>query len=603
MTQDNRNIILAILLSVVVMFGWQYFVAQPKLDAGRKAAEVARQLDSQAQSGTTAPSPGAPGAPANPAPVNATPATVLQDRATAIKATARVAIDTPALTGSINLAGGRLDDLSLRGYRATIDPKSPMIDVLTPAGTRNAHFAEFGWVSDPSVRVALPTQQTVWTQEGSGALGVGKPVTLSWDNGAGLVFRRVIDVDSKYLFTVKDTVENKGAAPVTLFPYALVARHGTPATEGFYILHEGLIGVFGDQGLNEVTYKDMKSAREKKFEKEKGAWVGFVDKYWATAIVPEAEKVQTPSFTYRELAGLETYQTDFLGEGITIAPGATGGNDNRVFAGAKEVHTIDGYAKTQSINRFDRLIDWGWFYFLTKPLFVAIDFLYKYFGNFGVAILLVTVALKLLFFPLANKSYASMAKMKKVQPEMTTIRDLHKDDKMKQQQLMMELYKREKINPLSGCLPILIQIPVFFALYKVLFVTIEMRHAPFFGWIHDLSAPDPTSVFNLFGLLPFTPPSMLMLGIWPLIMGVTMFIQMKLNPAPPDPTQKVIFDWMPFIFTFMLASFPAGLVIYWSWNNLLSILQQWYIMRKNDVPVEIWSNIKSTFRAPPPAAK
>ncbi|HVG50544.1 MAG TPA: membrane protein insertase YidC, partial [Xanthobacteraceae bacterium] len=434
-------------------------------------------------------------------------------------------------------------------------------------------------------------------------------VTLVYDNGEGLVFRRTIEVDDKYLFTVKDTVTNNTSAPVTLFPYGLISRHGAPKIEGFYILHEGLIGVLGDEGLQEFTYSKMDDKKTLNF-KVTNAWFGITDKYWAATLLPETTEPLQVRFASNPLGAIKSYQTDYLADARTIAPGATGTAHGRLFAGAKEVAVVglnfplvgdSGYNKSLELNKFDLLIDWGYFYFITKPMFVAIDWFYRFLGNFGLAILAVTVVVKLIFFPLANKSYASMAKMKNIQPMMTALRERYPDDKVKQQQEMMELYKKEKINPIAGCLPIVIQIPVFFALYKVLFITIEMRHAPFFGWIKDLSAPDPTTIFNLFGLIPWDPSQVpvlgtyLMLGVWPLIMGVTMWFQMKLNPAPPDPTQKMIFDWMPVIFTFMLASFSAGLVIYWAWNNTLSVLQQSVIMKKNGAKIELWDNIKDLF--------
>ncbi len=455
-------------------------------------------------------------------------------------------------------------------------------------------------------------------QEGSGALGVGRPVTLTWDNGAGLIFRRTISVDDEYMFSVKQEVVNKSANPVTLFPYALVSRHGTPKTLGYYLLHEGLVGVLGDKGLQEMTYKKMEDLkpdaqgnRQETFDVTNG-WLGITDKYWAAALVPDTTARLKARFTFDPAAGgaKERYQTDYLLDSVTIAPGATGTVDGRLFAGAKEVSVVGvsfpiggvgGYNDALHLNHFDLLIDWGWFYFITKPMFIVIDWLYRLVGNFGIAILLVTLLIKAIFFPLANKSYASMAKMKAVQPQMKALRERFPDDKVKQQQELMELYKKEKINPIAGCLPIAIQIPVFYALYKVLYVTIEMRHAPFFGWIHDLSAPDPTNVFTLFGLLHYDPTALPMighflhLGIWPLIMGVTMWLQMKLNPTPPDPTQAMIFNWMPVIFTFMLGAFPAGLVIYWAWNNSLSVTQQSIIMRRHGAKIELFDNIKALF--------
>jgi YidC/Oxa1 family membrane protein insertase len=358
----------------------------------------------------------------------------------------------------------------------------------------------------------------------------------------------------------------------------------------------------GDQGLQEYTYKTIEDKKNVSF-KATNAWLGITDKYWAATLIPDTKETIQAKFSFGTLGTTKTYQTDYLGDAKTIAPGATASVNTRLFAGAKEVAVVDGYEKQLNLNRFELLIDWGWFYFITKPMFWSIDWLYRHVGNFGIAILLITVIVKLIFFPLANKSYASMAKMKAVQPEMAAIRARYPDDKMKQQSSLMELYKKEKINPLAGCLPIVIQIPVFFSLYKVLFISIEMRHAPFFGWIKDLSAPDPTNIFNLFGLIPYDPTLLpvfghfLHLGVWPIIMGITMFLQMKLNPAPPDPTQKMIFDWMPLIFTFMLASFSAGLVIYWAWNNSLSVAQQSVIMHRNGAKIELWDNLKSLGRS------
>ena len=429
-----------------------------------------------------------------------------------------------------------------------------------------------------------------------------------------MIFRRTIAVDDHYLFTLKDQVANKGGDPVTLFPYALISRHGTPKVQGYYILHEGLIGVIGDQGLQTETYKKIDDKKSESWDAT-NVWLGITDKYWAATLLPDTDAKVRARFSAAESGGVNTYQTDYLAAPQTIAPGASGTADARLFAGAKEVSVVGinfpiggsgGYNQQLGLNHFDLLIDWGWFYFITKPMFLAIDYFFHLVGNFGIAILIVTVIVKFLFFPLANKSYASMAKMKAVQPQMAMIKERYADDKMKQQQAMMELYKKEQINPLAGCLPIAIQIPVFFSLYKVLFITIEMRHAPFYGWIHDLSAPDPTNIFTLGGLIPFDPTiiplfgSFLHLGFWPAIMGVTMWVQMKLNPAPPDPTQQMIFNWMPLIFTFMLASFPAGLVIYWAWNNSLSVLQQSVIMHKNGAKIELWDNLKGTFVKPKP---
>ncbi|MGB6314574.1 MAG: membrane protein insertase YidC [Pseudolabrys sp.] len=600
---DNKNTILAIVLSALVLLGWQYFFAVPQ--------EKARQEQLQAQQQKqTVPTPGQPGQVGQPpaqsgtpevpgqtnAPVAAAPVT----REAALAGSPRVSIATDSLQGSIALKGGRIDDLALLKFRETVDPKSPPIFLLSPSGTADPFYAEFGWTGAAGANVKLPTSETVWTQSGSGALTINHPVTLTYDNGEGFEFRRTIAVDDKYLFTLKDEVTNKSANPVALYPYALISRHGTPHTAGYYILHEGLIGVLGDSGLQEFTYKNIEDKKAVNFDITNG-WLGITDKYWAATLLPDTTARLKARFSTGMLGTIRTYQTDYLLDAQTIAPGATASANARLFAGAKEVAVVNDYDKQLKLNRFDLLIDWGWFYFITKPLFIAIDYLYRLVGNFGLAILIVTVLIKIAFFPLANKSYASMAKMKAVQPQMTALRERYADDKAKQQQELMELYKREKINPLAGCLPIAIQIPVFFSLYKVLFVTIEMRHAPFFGWIHDLSAQDPTNIFNLFGLIPVDPTILpvigqfLHLGAWPLIMGVTMWAQMKLNPAPPDPTQQMIFNWMPLIFTFMLANFPAGLVIYWAWNNSLSVLQQSVIMRKHGAKIELFDNIKALF--------
>ncbi|NJL08673.1 MAG: membrane protein insertase YidC, partial [Methylacidiphilales bacterium] len=515
----------------------------------------------------------------------------------ALAATPRVAIETGRLRGSVNLRGGRIDDLSLLNYRETVDPKSPNIVLLSPSGSEHPFYAEFGWVGPPNGAIPLPGPTTEWTAVSKEPLSETRPLVLTWDNGKGLVFRRTIAVDDRYMFTVTDHVENRGSEPVSLYNYGLISRHGTPHVSGFYILHEGLIGVFGDAGLQEVSYSGIADDGPKTW-KSTGGWLGITDKYWAATLVPDQKSAVQSRFSAGQLGPLKTYQTDFLSETITIAPGASTEAVGRLFAGAKEVEVVDGYEINLGIKRFELLIDWGWFYFFTKPLFFGLDFFYNMVGNFGLSILIVTVIIKIIFFPLANKSYASLAKMKAVQPQLVAIKERYADDKMKLQQAMLELYKKEKINPLAGCWPVLIQIPVFFALYKVLFVTIEMRHAPFYGWIHDLAAPDPTTIFNLFGLIPWTPPSLLMLGAWPIMMGITMWVQMKMNPPPPDPTQKMIFAWMPVLFTFMLASFPAGLVIYWTWNNFLSVAQQYVIMRKHGVKVELWDNLKSTVKKP-----
>lgn len=591
---ENRNLLLAIVLSMAVLLGWQYFVAGPQLEKQRLAAEQARQAE---LANTPAPSADAasPAAGAGGATPPASATVSVATRAAALEKDPRVPIETPTISGSVNLKGGRIDDLALKNYRTAVDPSSPPVILLSPLGGPDAYYAEFGFAAAAGDPTPVPNGDTVWSVDSRATLTPETPLVLTWDNGQGLVFTRTVSVDANAMFQVKDEVRNTGSAAATLYPYGIVVRHGTPHVQGTYILHEGLLGVFGEQGLTEVSYSNMVDEGTMKPEPVKSGWLGITDKYWAAALIPGGGTTFQPRFMHAKAGPIDTYQADYLRDAMVVAPGATTATDARLFAGAKEVRRIDAYGTELGIERFDLMIDWGWFYFLTKPMFYLIDFLFKLVGNFGVAILLVTVIIKAAFFPLANKSYVSMSKMKKVQPEMQALRERYPDDKAKQQQELMALYKREKINPLAGCLPVLVQIPVFFALYKVLFVTIEMRHAPFFGWIQDLSAPDPTSIFNLFGLLPFDVPQMLLIGVWPIIMGITMFIQMKLNPAPTDPTQAAVFTWMPLIFTFMLASFPAGLVIYWAWNNTLSVLQQAVIMRRQGVKIELWDNIRDTF--------
>ncbi|MEH2524985.1 MULTISPECIES: membrane protein insertase YidC [unclassified Bradyrhizobium] len=608
---DNRNTILAVILSGLVLIAWQYFYNMPQMERQRAQSQTQAEINKpapQATPGSTTPQPGSAPSATAPAgqPGGAAP---VVSRDAAIAASPRIKIETPRISGSISLKGARIDDLSLEKFRDTVDPTSPAIMLFSPSGTAHPYYAEFGWVPASGSTARIPDQNTMWQQEGSGALSPSNPVTLKYDNGEGLTFRRTIAVDDRYLFTIKDDVTNVGAAPVTLYPFALISRHGTPEVSGYYILHEGLIGYLGDQGLQEYGYKKIDEAKSVAFNVTNG-WLGITDKYWASALLPDTTAKLQARFSSNQVGTKHHYQTDYLQDPQTIAIGGTGSANARLFAGAKEASVVGinfplaghgGYNKQLGLNHFDLLIDWGWFYFITKPMFLALDYFYHLVGNFGVSILLVTVLVKLLFFPLANKSYASMAKMKSVQPQLAALKERYPDDRQKQQQEMMEIYRKEKINPIAGCLPVALQIPVFFSLYKVLFVTIEMRHAPFYGWIKDLSAPDPTTIFNLFGLLPFDPTHVpvlgayLALGVWPIIMGITMWFQMKLNPTPPDPTQKMIFDWMPLIFTFMLAGFPAGLVIYWAWNNLLSVVQQSYIMRKNGVKVELFDNLRATF--------
>ncbi len=608
MNENNRNMILAVVLSMLVLFGWQFFIAGPQLDQAQRQAELSAQQE-LAQDSADLAAPSADGV-AGAAPSSDTGTQVFATREDALAASDRVAIETDALSGSINLTGARIDDLHLLRYNETPDPDSPTITLLSPVGSDVPYYLEQGWVAAQGSDVALPTGQTEWSVESGDTLTAETPVTLVWDNGEGLIFRRTISVDENYMFTIDQSVENSGAGDVTLFPYSRIARLYTPQTQNFFILHEGPIGVLGDANLVERSYSDLENEGQLDFAST-GGWLGFTDKYWATAIIPPQEQAINARYFHGTSAPSgHDYRANFVAQDAVVVPaGGNASHESLAFAGAKVESIIDSYETAYSIDRFELMIDWGWFHFITKPMFYLIRLLYEFLGNFGLAILAVTVIVKALFFPLANKSYASMANMRRVQPKMKEIQEKHKDDRAAQQQAMMELYKTEKINPISGCWPVLIQIPVFFSLYKVLFVTIEMRHAPFFGWIQDLAAPDPTHIFNLFGLLPYDPSavpvigSFLAIGIWPVIMGITMWVQMRLNPPPADPTQAMIFNWMPVIFTFMLATFPAGLVIYWAWNNFLSVVQQWFIMRRHGVTVDLLGNIKSSFKRKPKAAE
>ncbi len=601
---EQRNLLLAVAASIAILLGWQFLFEAPRIEKQRAAQEAAK-LAQPAKKAPSAPSavvptptadgalvPGVPAAgglqPTPPggvqvpvAPVVGGALNVKPPREAVIADQPRVRINAKRLIGSIRLQGGQIDDLTMADFRETTDPASPQIHLLSPPGSAHPYFARFGWVtSDPGVR--LPDENTVWTADRQ-TLSTNQTLRLNWDNGQGLRFIRNITLDENFMFAVKQRVENSGPKAVTLYPYGLVSRTGTPKTLGFFILHEGLLGVINDQ-LKEIHYDDMQEAGKIQ-AKTRGGWLGITDKYWLVALVPDQKTEVVTNFLHTLQNKEDKYQVDYLSAAVVVQPGGAGEVSNHLFAGAKEVKLLDGYEKNLGISRFDLAIDFGWFYFLTKPIFYVLDYFYHLMGNFGLAILLLTVIFKLLFFPLANKSYTAMSRLKLLQPKMVKLRERYKDDRAKQNEAMMKLYKDEKVNPAAGCFPMLIQIPVFFALYKVLFVSIEMRHAPFYGWIKDLSAPDPTSLFTLFGMIPWTPPDFLLIGIWPVIMGATMFLQQKLNPAPADPMQAKIFMFLPLIFTFMLARFPAGLVIYWAWNNILSMSQQYVIMKRMGVKV------------------
>jgi YidC/Oxa1 family membrane protein insertase len=577
---DNKNFLAAILMSMAIIFGWQYFYVAPQLKQQEQIAQVQAQQQAQQQASGTAPA--------------AVVATAVLPRDQILKASTRITIETPDVDGSINLKGAALDDLRLKNYRETVSKTSPEIVLLSPSGTKNAYFVEHYLVPAAGQSAKVPTPETVWTTPQDAVLGPDKPVILTWDNGAGLVFKREISIDDKFVFAVKQTVENKSSTPISLSQYARIQRQDTPHVEGWYVFFEGMLGVH-DGKLTEVTYTDVAKPEGAINNESVGGWLGFTDKYWSTVLIPNKQSRVKVGYKHATENGREIYQTEYQSsQPITIAPGASTTFEDHVFAGAKVFGAIKAVGAKYQLDNFELMIDWGWFWFLTKPMLMLLEFVKGLVGNFGVAILIVTVLVKLAVFPLANKSYASMSKMKKLQPEMERLKAEYPDDKMKMQKELMELYKKEKVSPLSGCLPIVVQIPVFFSLYKVILTSIELRHAPFFGWVQDLSAPDPTHLFNLFGLIPWNPPAFLALGVWPILMGITMWVQMRLNPTPTDPVQASLFNWMPVIFTFTMGSFPVGLVIYWTWSNLLSIIQQAYIMKKNGVDVDILGNIRES---------
>ena len=565
MNPETRNLVAAISLSMAVLIGYQLLFVDPKKDQIIQENVVNNLSDSSNI----------------PIPSNDNSLTVTSEnnKTEKFKNVPRVQLNSNETSGSISLKGARIDDITLTQYRETLDTDSSLINLLLKSNEKNPYFIEHGWSSPDGLKV--PNGKTLW-KSSKNLLSPDTSITLSWDNGEGIIFYQDISVDDTFMFTINQRVKNNTNNAVTLYPYGLIRRTGEPETTKFFVLHEGPLGVF-DGTLSEKSYEDLAESGQKGINikpAESGGWTGLTDKYWMTALLPDQNEKY--SFTYRYLnSSGGQYQTDFLGKAVKIQPKSEGNFLSRTFAGAKRLALFDDYEERFNVKHFDLAIDFGWFYFLTKPFFYALSWANDYLGNFGLAILAITVLVKIVFFPLANKSYKSMAKMRNLSPEIQKLRERVGDDRQKLNQEMMNLYKKEKVNPAAGCLPILVQIPVFFALYKVLFVSIEMRQTPFFGWIKDLSVQDPTSILNLFGLLPYSTsifPDFLNLGIWPLLMGVTMFLQQRLNPTPPDPIQAKIFAWMPVAFTFLLATFPAGLVIYWTWNNLLSICQQWLIM-------------------------
>ncbi len=587
---DQKNLIAAAGLSFLVILGWTFFFAPPAPDPAQE--RVAVEGSASPTTSGSAPVEGV----ANTDPLN---------RDAALSKSERILVETPSLTGSISLRGGRIDDLHLSDYRETLDPNSDTVVQLSPIGTAHPYYTVYGWLNAEGGTAKTPEPNTDWQVEAGSKLTPATPVTLVWDNGEGLIFRRKIAVDEKYMFTVTQSVENNTDAALSLAPYGYVARRGQPDTVNFFILHEGAIGVI-DGKLNELGYDDFEDlpqtgpgVRQERQTATANGFAGFTDKYWMTTIAPGPGVAFDAAYKLVSRATGPEFRAEALLPIQSVAAGSTGEVSTFLFSGAKEFATITDYQKNLGIDRFDDSIDWGWFFFLTKPIFKLLLFVKGFVGNMGWSIIVLTLIIKAALFPLAYKSYVSMSKMKKLQPEMEKIKERVGDDRQKMQQEMMALYKKEKANPAAGCLPILLQIPIFFSLYKVLFVTIEMRQAPFIWWIQDLAAPDPTSFLNLFGLLPYSTdwaPQIISIGVFPIVMGITMWMQQKLNPAPTDKMQAQIFAIMPWMFMFMLGSFASGLVIYWCANNIITFTQQYLIMRSQGVKVDFLGNVKSTFK-------
>ena len=547
---EQKNLLLAIVASLIILLIFQYlFPTERKM--------IEENLEAKNQ-------------------IKEIPQEKILDREEIVKNNKRIYFsESSRIKGSISLIGARFDDIILKDYKDTIKPKSKQVTLLSPNNTLNPYFVELGWMSQENIN--LPNKNSEWQLIEGKELGPESHITIKWISPEGIEFFRKIEIDKDYLITVEQKVNNVSNKDIALTQYGRINRTGTPKTSGFYILHEGPIAVLNER-LIEIDYDDIIEEGSKSVI-SKGGWVGITDKYWLAALIPDQRSRIEGGFK-AVLKNVERYQAQYTSNEIALEKGETASVKSNVFIGAKEVDLLDKYSNQLSIEMFDRAVDFGWFYIITKPLFLLLHKLSGLLGNVGLSILALTVLIRILLFPLANKSFKSMSKMKILTPKMTEIRERHKTDKLKMQQEIMALYKSEKVNPLSGCLPILIQIPIFFALYKVLFVTLETRHAPFYGWVKDLSAPDPTTIFNFFGLFNFIPPSFLMIGAWPLLMALTMYLQQKLNPAPPDPLQAKIMSFLPLMFLFLFATFPAGLVIYWTWNNILSIGQQWIIMKK-----------------------
>jgi YidC/Oxa1 family membrane protein insertase len=594
MDDQNKNLLLATALSFLVILTWFFFFPPPEPVAPTAPTAV-----------TSADAPAL-------APPSATDTTAPAPEAAAVPQAPRLAIDTPRITGTVSLLGGRIDDLKLKDYRVTLDADSDLVRLLSPVGQQGAYYALYGWAPGGDLaNEDVPGPNTEWTVASGSTLSLGAPVTLRWDNGKGLIFSRTLEIDENYMFTITQAVENTGPTEVRMAPYGIVARHGEPSDlQNFFVLHEGVVGRV-DGTLTETNYSDLtelpvverEGAQAEIVEATTDGWIGFTDKYWMTSLIPEQGKPFTSVMKY--VPSTDVFQVETRQPVVSVAPGGTAASTSRLFAGAKEWETIRNYQNDGGIAGFIDSIDWGWFYFLTKPIFWVLHELNVLIGNMGLAIIALTFVLKIIVLPLAYKSYVSMARMKELQPEMEALKERAGDDKQKLQKEMMQLYKDKKVNPAAGCLPILIQIPIFFALYKVIFVTIELRHAPFFGWLRDLSAPDPSSLFNLFGLLPWAAPApgtlvaLIFIGVLPILLGVTMWLQQKLNPAPTDPTQAMIFAWMPWVFMFMLGGFASGLVVYWIANNTITFVQQYLIMRSHGHKPDFFGNIKAGIKRKP----
>jgi YidC/Oxa1 family membrane protein insertase len=558
---DNKNVFIAIALSMSVLLFWGAFFETP---APVEKDQIKQNLQRKIENNNSL-TPD----------INETLKIKSLSREDSVNKVKRIKIENNSVIGSISLEGALIDDISFKKHKTNLEDNKNVV-FLNPKNTENGFFVETGWSSIGN-KIKVPSSNSLWTNVGNKILDQNNSITLEWNNKEGIIFKKIISLDDNYLFKISQVVKNNTKNPIDLYPYAQITRNKVPDDiQNFYISHEGFIGVFDDE-LKEDDYDDIE---DKKIVREASkGWLGITDKYWMTAIVPKQGENFKSTFLYKE-----AFKANYiLNNPTTINSSMSNSNEVRLFVAAKEVETIDAYAADQNIEKLDLTIDWGWFYFFTKPLFFVIDYLFKFSGNFGFAIVLITIGIRLLFFPLANYSFRSMAKMKALQPEMVRLKEVHKEDKIKLQQEMMALYKKEKVNPASGCLPVLIQIPFFFAIYKMLFISLEMRHQPFFGWIKDLSAQDPTSLFNAFGLIPWNPPSFLIIGIWPILMGASMWVQQKINPAPTDPIQAKIFAFFPLFLTIILASFPSGLVVYWTVNNILTIAQQWVIMKNTKI--------------------